>query len=50
LSKNSFNHTLNPNVFHLSRLSSFLTDLKIQESIKEDNKNGNIIKPISHAK
>ena len=46
--KNSFNHSLNPNAFQLSRLTVFQNDLKIQESIKEDNENDNVIKPLSH--
>jgi hypothetical protein len=45
--KNSFNHSLNPNNFQLSRLTGFPNDLNIQESIKEDNENDNVIKPIS---
>jgi hypothetical protein len=45
--KNSFNHSLNPNTFQLSRITDFPNDLKIQESIKEDNENDNAIKPIS---
>ena len=45
--KNSFNHSLNPNTFQLSRITDFPNDFKIQESIKEDNENDNAIKPIS---
>ena len=45
--KNSFNHTINPNAFQISRLQGFPNDLQIQESIKEDNENDNVIRPIS---
>ena len=46
--KNSFNHSLNSNTFQLSRITDFPNDLQIQESIKEDNENDNVIKTISH--
>lgn len=48
IKKNSFNHSLNPNTFQLSRLQGFPNDLNIQESIKEDNENDNVTKTISH--